>query len=132
MSQICQLCDKVLRNNTLPEHIKKYHPQIILQHYYDNFAGCELPVNYNELHWAKRREVREEYIRRQNGLCYYCGKPLKGKPDKTILKLRVTKSLFPENFFQYPVHLHHHHETGMTIGAIHCYCNAVLWQYEGE
>lgn len=32
----------------------------------------------------------------------------------------------------YPVHLHHDHKTGLTIGAVHAKCNAVLWQYYGE
>ena len=36
------------------------------------------------------------------------------------------------NFFKWPVHLHHCHDTGMTTGAVHCYCNAVLWQYPGK
>jgi hypothetical protein len=28
--------------------------------------------------------------------------------------------------------LHHCHQTGLTIGAVHAKCNAVLWQYHGE
>ena len=92
----------------------------------------ELPVNYDALHHTKRRKVREEYVRRQEGLCYYCNEPLSGKPAKDVAGKKVTKSLFPENFFKWPVHLHHNHVTGMTIGAVHCYCNAVLWEYDGE
>jgi len=46
--------------------------------------------------------------------------------------LLIKKSLFPRGFFGYPIHLHHSHDTGMTIGAVHAHCNAVLWQYEGE
>lgn len=51
------------------------------------------------------------------------------------MKLRgmtVNMKLFPPNFFKHPVHLHHDHQTGMTIGAVHNHCNAVLWQYYGE
>ena len=44
----------------------------------------------------------------------------------------IDEELVPENFFKYPVHLHHSHYTGMTIGAVHANCNAVLWQYHGE
>jgi hypothetical protein len=40
--------------------------------------------------------------------------------------------LFPELFLKYPVHLHHSHVTGLTIGAVHAYCNAVLWVYHDE
>lgn len=35
----------------------------------------KLPVDYNSLNWKEVREVREEYIKRQGGKCYYCGAP---------------------------------------------------------
>ena len=91
-----------------------------------------LPVNYNELSVRERRTVREEYVRLQNGLCVYCGELLSGSPRKDIAKKEITEELFPPSMFKYPVHLHHNHETGMTIGAVHCYCNAVAWEYDGE
>ena len=92
----------------------------------------KLPVNYNELHYTERSKVREEYAKLQAGLCHYCGAPLNGPPkDKVALK-KVTKSLFPKGFFKWPVHLHHDHVTGMTQGAVHSHCNAVLWEYEGK
>jgi hypothetical protein len=93
---------------------------------------CDLPVNYNNLHWTERRTVREEYIKRQNGICSHCGHPLNGEPNSNITKKKIDEKLFPPSFFKWPVHLHHHHRTGMTIGAVHNYCNAVLWQYHGE
>ena len=92
----------------------------------------KLPVNYNEILPKERRVVRNEYIRLQNGLCAYCGEPLSGKPRKDIADKKVNVYLFPPNMFMYSVHLHHNHETGMTIGAVHCHCNAVAWQYDGE
>ena len=92
----------------------------------------KLPVNYENLHWRKKREVREEYVRQQKGLCFFCGASLKGKPSAEIANKRVDFTLFPINFFKYPVHLHHDHKTGMTLGAVHNHCNAVLWQYHGE
>jgi hypothetical protein len=92
----------------------------------------ELPVNYNDIHFTERKKVREEYVKSQGGLCYHCGESLDGDPSGEVLALRVNKSLFPTGFFRWPVHLHHDHVTGMTIGAVHCYCNAVLWQYYGE
>ena len=95
-------------------------------------SKIKLPVNYTKLQWQERRAVREEYIRLQKGKCHFCGKPLDGPPTKKIKSMPIHKSLFPPKFFDYPVHLHHNHETGMTIGAIHCECNAVLWQYYGE
>ena len=92
----------------------------------------ELSANYNELHFTERKAVREEYIKQQKGLCYHCGSRLDGEPLDSVKSKPVNKQLFPPNFFKWPVHLHHNHETGMTIGAVHNYCNAVLWQYHGE
>ena len=92
----------------------------------------KLPVNYNKIHYTKRREVREEYIKYQEGRCYHCLELLTDKPHKEVMNKQVTKRLFPTGFFDNPIHLHHSHDTGMTIGAVHAYCNAVLWQYYGE
>ena len=89
----------------------------------------KLPIHYPTTHWAIRKKVREEYVKRQNNLCYHCGKPLDVKPKRTR---QITESLFPPNFMKWPIHLHHDHDTGMTIGAVHAYCNAVLWEYHGE
>lgn len=91
-----------------------------------------LPVNYNELSIAEKKTVREEYIKRQNGKCHYCRAPLDGPPSEEAGKLPVHKFLFPRGFFNWPVHLHHNHNTGDTIGAVHCHCNAVMWEYLGE
>ena len=92
----------------------------------------ELPVDYNTTHYKVRKQVREEYIILQKGLCYHCSAPLTGSPCETVTEKYISTNLFPPNFFQWPVHLHHSHKTGLTIGAVHCYCNAVLWQYYGE
>lgn len=91
-----------------------------------------LPVNYDQLHWTQRKLVRERYIELQGGLCHHCGEPLSGKPSKDVSSKWINQRLFPKDFFKYPVHLHHSHDTGMTIGAVHNICNAVLWQYHGE
>ena len=92
----------------------------------------DLPVNYTLLNWAQRRAVRLKYIELQNNLCHHCGNPLSGAPPQAIAQKRVSRRMFPKTFFEYPVHLHHCHQTGMTIGAVHNHCNAVLWQYHGE
>jgi hypothetical protein len=92
----------------------------------------ELPVNYTRLAARQRRLVREEYIKVQGGNCCHCGNPLDGEPSKEILDKEIDLDLFPINFLMFPIHLHHNHETGMTIGAVHARCNAVLWQYYGE
>lgn len=92
----------------------------------------DLPINYDKASAATRKLVREEYVRLQNGFCYHCGATLKEKAPIRIMKKSVDRRRFPPNFFKWPVHLHHSHDTGMTIGAVHCYCNAVLWQYHNE
>ena len=99
---------------------------------HQKFEKMELPVDYDKISSRKRREVREEYVRVQDGLCYHCKNLLSGEPSDSIKAKVVNRQLFPPNFFKWPVHLHHNHDTGMTIGAVHNYCNAVLWQYHGE
>lgn len=92
----------------------------------------KLPANYEKMTWQERRETRQEYVRLQNGKCYFCKAPLDEPAAADVRRLEINERLFPETFFQYPVHLHHSHTSGMTIGAVHCHCNAVLWQYHRE
>lgn len=92
----------------------------------------KLPVDYTHLTPAERKAVREEYIKRQKGLCYWCECELNNPPPDYILEHEINWDLFPPNFLKYPVHLQHDHETGMTEGAVHSYCNAVMWQYYGQ
>lgn len=93
----------------------------------------KLPQHYPSMTSRERREVRTEYERQQKFCCYHCGKHLMSNPPK--YKSPIRWSLFPggqSGFLRYPIHLHHDHTTGMTIGAVHAYCNAVLWQFHGE
>lgn len=92
----------------------------------------ELPVNYDKLTPSERRRVREEYVLQQNNTCYYCKESLSNKASEAVRNKKINYKLFPPMFFRWPVHLHHNHNTGMTIGAVHARCNAVLWQYHGE
>ena len=39
-----------------------------------------LPIDYENSHWTVRKAAREEYVRRQNGCCWYCLKPLDEEP----------------------------------------------------
>lgn len=92
----------------------------------------KLPVGYTSLNWKERKEVREQYIEEQNNLCMYCGNNLKEDPPTEITDKKINWNIFPPNFLQHPIHLQHDHNTGMTEGAVHAYCNAVLWQYDGR
>ncbi len=91
-----------------------------------------LPIDYTELEFSEKRIVREQYIELQDGRCMYCNSSLYESPSKKISDKEVDKRLFPKDFFNYPIHLQHCHNTGMTEGAVHSYCNAVLWQYDGR
>lgn len=92
----------------------------------------ELPTLYDLLNYSERKEVREQYVEKQKGLCNFCNRPLDGPPAVRVDKARINKNLFPPNMFKYPVHLDHDHNTGLTRGAVHAKCNAYLWQYKGK
>jgi len=89
-------------------------------------------VRYDRMTWQQRREVRLGYVRSQKGLCYHCKGDLEKPSRSPVHASKIDWTKFPPNFRQNPVHLHHNHMSGMTIGAVHAHCNAVLWQYYGE
>lgn len=90
------------------------------------------PAKYSLLSWQERVELRNKYISQQDGNCFYCGNKLVDSPPKRITDKPIDWSLFPSEFMKYPVHLQHNHKTGLTEGAVHAYCNAIMWQYEGR
>lgn len=92
----------------------------------------QLPIDYTKLTQKQRKEVREQYIKQQKGYCIYCKVKLSEDPPPGITSKRIDLDLFPPGFLNYPVHLQHCHKTGMTEGAVHAYCNAVMWIYEGR
>jgi hypothetical protein len=92
----------------------------------------KLPADYRSLEPYQRRMVREAYVEQQGGKCHFCKAPLSHYPPKEVTSKTINWKRFPKNFLKWPVHLHHHHVSGLTIGAVHAYCNAVLWQYHGE
>lgn len=92
----------------------------------------KLPVLYSQMDWRDRRAVREQYIKEQNGMCMFCKCDLNGPVPKSVTSKKINWQLFPPNFLKYPVHLQHDHDTDLTEGAVHAYCNAVMWQYYGR
>ena len=92
----------------------------------------QLPINYETASPQLRRKAREEYIMEQKGACYLCGELLSDDPARHILDMEIDEELFPDGFFDNPIHLHHDHVTGTSIGTVHCRCNAYMWQYEGS
>jgi len=91
-----------------------------------------LPVEYDKLTPKERREVREQYIKEQDGNCYWCKEPLNKDPAEQISEKKINMKLFPPGFLANPVHLQHDHFNGLTEGAVHAACNAVMWQYHGR
>ena len=91
-----------------------------------------LPVEYDKLSQRERRAVREQYIKQQDNLCMFCGEDLFDPPPERVTEKNINWDFFPKGFLNAPVHLQHDHGTGLTEGAIHAYCNAVLWQHHGK
>ena len=89
-------------------------------------------VPYSKLTSNQRKILREEYIKYQNGKCMWCNNNLTEPPPSGITDQQIDWSLFPPGFLKNPIHLQHNHDTDMTEGAVHAYCNAYLWQYEGR
>ena len=89
-------------------------------------------VIYKDLSPSERRLKRVEYEHHQEGRCFYCKGFLAVQPPASVTDKPINWRLFPPNFLRYPVHLQHDHKTGLTEGAVHAYCNAVMWQYHGR
>jgi hypothetical protein len=92
------------------------------------------PVDYNSLDMQARRAIRLQYVAHQDGKCHFCQISLDKPPATEVTNKLINWDLFPggKNFLNYPIHLDHDHYTGMTQGAVHAYCNAVLFQYYGH
>lgn len=94
----------------------------------------DLPVVYDDLTWQERRAVRQQYITEQNQKCMWCKEYIFGDPSKDVLTTNINWDLFPGGvkFLKRPIHLQHDHCTGLTEGAVHARCNAVMWQYHNR
>lgn len=89
-------------------------------------------IDYTMLSTRERRNVRNKYCEIQDWKCHFCEGDLREDPPKFITDKKINWKLFPPGFLKYPVHLQHDHKTNMTEGAVHSYCNAVMWQYHGK
>lgn len=93
----------------------------------------ELPAMYDALTWYERREVREKYTIVQCNRCYYCKSELDMEAPQWLRdKYPLDPRRWGPEFLKHPIHLHHCHRSGLTLGATHAYCNAILAQYHGE
>lgn len=87
------------------------------------------PAKYDNLSQSERRELRNRYMKEQHYVCPFCGLDLRQRPEELHPELvkQINWKRFPKHFLKYPVHLHHNHITGLTIGAYHSICNAILF-----
>jgi hypothetical protein len=91
-----------------------------------------LPTDYTKLNANQKAEVRAQYAKLQDNLCFFCNEPLDKPAPPHVRNKPLLMRLFPPGFLKHPVHLQHNHTTNMTEGAVHAYCNGVLWQYHGK
>lgn len=91
-----------------------------------------LPVYYSKASSKERRAIREQYVKEQGGMCMFCNTSLDEKPPKSVTSKPINWRAFPPGFLKNPVHLQHDHFSDLTEGAVHAYCNAVMWQYHGR
>jgi len=91
-----------------------------------------LPAMYDDLSRYQRAVVRQEYIKRQDGMCFWCACRLDADPPARIANTLIHWDRFPKGFQKHPIHLQHDHDTGLTEGAVHFRCNAVMWQEHGR
>lgn len=89
----------------------------------------KLPAMYDILTPSEKRAVRNQYVKLQENKCLFCKTDLTEAPAEEVLAKPINLRLFPIGFLDWPIHLQHDHNTGLTEGAVHAYCNAVLWQY---
>jgi hypothetical protein len=96
--------------------------------------GSLFPQKYDDLNSEEKRKLREQYIEWFNGRCLYCEEMLEDEPHKFVRQsaddiewddLHGGK----EGFLSNPVHLHHDHETGLTLAPLHALCNAHSWHF---
>lgn len=97
----------------------------------EHMKQIDLPINYHDSHWTVRKEARLQYIKEQDGFCHHCGSLLSEPVPPQIAKYKINKRIFPKGMFDNPIHLHHDRKTGLSIGAVHAECNAILWEYYG-
>lgn len=100
--------------------------------FFERIKPLELPVDYTLIPRDERYIVRDQYVSQQKNMCYHCGYTLSLSPPEIIRMQKVDPGLYPPGFFDNPIHLHHDHNTDLTLGAVHAYCNAVLWEYHNE
>lgn len=107
------------------EMVNMYGWRIEIWHEQDS----PLPHRYSDLNTSQRRKLREQYVEHFRGRCLYCDEPLNDKPHEYV-RAKATSIAWwnlpggKKGFLSNPIHLHHDHDTDLTLAAIHALCNA--------
>lgn len=96
--------------------------------------GGNFPQRYRDLNISQKQELRDQYVDYFRGRCVYCDRQLDDEPHKFVCQSadEIEWDALPggkEGFLKNPVHLHHDHETGLTLGPVHAQCNAHSWHF---
>ena len=62
-----------------------------------------LPVEYDNLCSITRKQVREQYIKEQDNICWFCKEDLFSEPPERITEKSINLKLFPIGFLNSPV-----------------------------
>lgn len=85
----------------------------------------QLPTKYSSLSGQRRAAVKEAYICLQRERCWLCGDSLYALPTFIVDNPNVVQLCYNQLAEQFPLQLHHDHDTDMTLGVTHAECNAI-------
>lgn len=85
----------------------------------------ELPTKYSSLSGERLAVVKEAYICLQRERCWLCGGNLYELPNHVVDNPNLIGLCSSQLAEQHPLHLHHNHDTGLTLGVAHAECNII-------
>ena len=88
--------------------------------------NLELPTKYSSLSGERLSAVKEAYICLQRERCWLCGNNLYELSKYLVDNPKLMPLCGNELAERYPLHLHHDHDTGLTLGVTHAECNIII------
>lgn len=85
----------------------------------------ELPTKYSSLSGERLSAVKDAYICLQRERCWLCGDNLYELPKYIVDNPNYMGLCYNQLAEQTPLHLHHNHDTGLTLGVAHAECNII-------
>jgi hypothetical protein len=83
----------------------------------------DLPTKYSSLSGERKSAVISAYICLQRERCWLCGDSLYELPTFIVENPKLMALSYNELAEEHPHHLHHDHDTGLTLGVTHAECN---------